>query len=331
MSFKSFDISRDTKALTTAINETVVITGSIYSANGNVKFYKNIASGSSAFDLGGSFETLYDSAPTSVTSSPLVDVTYGIATGSAYNVAPTSTSSLNDKIKIYRQFANLLLGNPDAVFSINSANRYEAVFVSMKRSLMKDEIRKGTVGITANSTVPTQYTASDQGAGVAFKQTVGGDYAPLKYNGTGSEVGQVWYNAGVMVLPPDLFWGAVTLWSGSTSLVNCQSSSTIGQVVDGFRTHTEQLAFNNQTNLQSSIWFCRAYNDEFNYSSNPTFVDSNGLILVTSGSNIQMTRTYITTVGLYDENDTLLAVGKANKPILKSPENECIIRTRLDF
>lgn len=332
MSFKAFNLSDDFAPLTTAINETITITGSIISANSNVKFYKNIASGSAAIDLGGYFETVYDSSPTSSLSSPLIDFSYGIATGSTYNsTAATSTSSNSDKIKVYRQWAAALLGNPDATFTINSATRKEAVFVSFKRNLTKDEIKKGTVGLTINSTAPTQYTASDAGAAANFQQSLGGDFAPLKYNGTGSEVGQVWYNAGVVILHPDTAWGAITLWSGSKSLINVQFSGTINQMVDGVREGIEQINVINQTNLQSSVYFCRAFNNEFNYSSNPTFTDTTGLIRVTSGSNILTTRTYITTIGLYDENDNLLAVGKVNRPVLKSPETEATFRLRLDY
>ncbi len=321
----------DFAPLTTAVNETILITGSIIASLPNTKYYRNIASGSAAIDLGGFFESIYDSSPTSSLSSPLFDISFGISTGSVYNVLSTSTSSLSDKIKVYRQWASALLGSPDATFTINSAAKKEAVFISFKRNLTKDEIKKGTVNLTMNSLAPAQYTASDAGSSVAFNQSLGGDYAPLKYNGTGSEVGQVWYNAGVIILPPDTAWGAVPLWSGSKTLINLQSSGTINQVVDGVRNHLEIVALNNQTNLQSSVYFCRAFNNEFNYSSNETFVDSTGLILVTSGSNILTTRTYITTVGLYDENDNLLAVGKVNKPVLKSPETEAVFRLRLDF
>ncbi|HEU5118697.1 MAG TPA: hypothetical protein VFT74_19035 [Isosphaeraceae bacterium] len=331
MSYKAFNLQDDFAPLSTAINETISITGSIISTPANVKYFKNVASGSAGLDLGGYNQTVYDASPTSSLSSPLVDISFGIATGSSYNVAATSTSSQSDKVKIYRQWAAVLLGNPDATFTINAASRKEAIFISFKRNLSKDEIKKGTVALTINSSAPAQYTASDAGAAVNFQQSLGGDYAPLKYNGTGSEVGQVWYNAGVIVLHPDTAWGAVALWSGSKTLVNLQSSGTINQVVDGARTHLEQVNINNQTNLQSSVYFCRAFNSEFNYSSNPTFIDSNGLIRVTSGSNILTTRTYITTIGLYDENDNLLAVGKTNKPVLKSPETEAVFRLRLDY
>lgn len=331
MSFKSFNLQDDFAPLSTAINETVTITGSIVATSANVKFYKNVASGSAAIDLGGYWQTTYDASPTSSLSSPLLDITFGISTGSVYNAAATTTSSASEKVKIYRQWAAVTLGNPDATFTINSTARREAVFISFRRNITKDEIKKGTVAVVVNSTAPTQYTASDAGAAVNFQQSLGGDYAPLKYNGTGSEVGQVWYNAGLIVLHPDTAWGAVTLWSGSKSLINVQFSGNINQVVDGVRTHVEQVNLNNQTNLQSSVYFCRAFNNEFNYSSNPTFTDPNGLIRVTSGSNILTTRTYITTIGLYDESDNLLAVGKTNRPVLKSPETEAIFRLRLDY
>lgn len=331
MSYKSFNFQTDFAPLSTALNEVIQVSGSIFSSLTNVKQYKNISSGSNAIDLGGYYETVYDGAPSSALSTPLFDMTFGMTTGSAYNVAVTTTSSQTEKIKIHRQFAALLLGNSDSKFTIASAEKNEAVFIVLKRNILKDELKKGTVSITINSTAPTQYTASDAGAATTFKQTVGGDYAPLKYNGTGSEVGQVWYQAGVIVLHPDLTWGAIAAWSGSKTLINLQSSGTINQVVDGARTHIENIQVNNQTNLQSSVYFCRAFNNEFNYSGNPTFVDSDGLIRVVSGSNVLTTQTYITTVGLYDENDNLLAVAKTNKPILKSPQTEVILRLRLDF
>lgn len=333
MSYKSFNLQDDFAPLTTAVNETVGISSSIYLPLANVKQFRNIASGSAAIDLGGYYEGVYDASPTSSLSSALFDVTFGYATGSTYNVAATTTSSQSEKVKIYRQMAAALLGDPDATFTITSTARKEAIFVVIKRNLMKDELKKGTVSLCINSANPLQYSASDVGAAVSFQQALGGDYAPLKHNGTGSEVGQVWYNAGIIVLHPDTAYGAIPVWSGTMpkTLINLQYSGTINQIADGFRQKTERIDFNNQTNLQSSVYFCRAFNNEFNYSSNPTFTDDNGLIRVTSGSNILTTRTYITTVALYDENDNLLGVGKTNKPVLKCNESEAIFRLRLDY
>lgn len=331
MSFKTFDLANDVASLVSAVNEVISVSGALYLTDANVKFFKNIASASADTDLGGYWQSIYDASPTSSLSTALFDITYGYATGSTYNVAATLSSSNTEKIKIYRQFASLLLGNADSLFTINSATRSQAFFISLKRNIQKDEIKKGTVSIVFNSAAPTQYSASDQGASSQFKQTIGGDYAPLKYNGTGSEVGQVWYNAGVIVISPELAFGAIPIFSGSKTLIENQYSGSINNLVDGFRKKTERFDYHNQTNLHSTVYFCRALNTEFNYSSNPTFVDDNKRIRVTSGSNILQTRTYVTTVGLYDANDNLLAVAKTNKPIMKSPDTESVFRLRLDF
>lgn len=330
MSFKTFDLASDVASIVSSINEVVSVSSSIYANNNNIKFFKNIASASADFDLGGYWESVYDSSPTSSLSTALLDLTYGYATGSGFNLPVTVSSSQNEKIKIYRHFASVLLGNPDSQFTINNQPAPECFFIMLKRGIQKDEIKKGSTNLVLNRT-STQITASDEGATTAFKQTVGGDYAPLKYFGTGSEVGQVWYNAGVIVLSDDLGWGGSTFWSGSKTLDNLQASGSINNLVDGLRLHIEKINLHNQTNLYSTIYFCRATNTEFNYSSNPTFVDDNKRIRVTSGSNILQTRTYVTTIGLYDANDNLLAVAKVNKPITKSPDNESIFRIRLDY
>jgi hypothetical protein len=330
MSFRTLSLQDDVASIESAINEVISISGSIYTADANVKFFKNIASGSST-DLGGYWQTVYDASPTSSLSTPLFDVTYGYATGSSYNVTATASSSQTEKIKIYRQMASKLLGNADNIFTIGGVERKQAFFLLLKRNISKDEIKKGTVQLVIDSSAPAQYTASDQGAGVAFKQTIGGDYAPLKYNGTGSEVGLVFYNAGIVVIGSDTAFGAIASWSGSKTLIENQYSGSINNLVDGFRRKVQAVNLHNQTNLHSTVYFCRALNQEFNYSSNPTFVDDDKRIRVTSGSNILQTRTYVTTIGLYDANDNLLAVGKLNKPIVKSPDTESVFRLRLDY
>ncbi len=331
MSFKLFDPENDIVTLRSSVNEVLDVTGSIMLTNANVKFFKNIASSSVDPDLGGYWESVFDSSPTSSLSTALFDVTYGVATGSSYNVLSSNSSSQSQKVKVYREMAGVLLGNKDSLFTIGGKERKEALFISVKRDIFKDEIKKGATSITINSAAPTQYSASDAGANSTFKQSIGGDYAPLKYNGTGSEVGQVWYDAGIIILHPDTAYGAITIWSGSKTLINVQSSGNINQVVDGFRRKTEKVVFHNQLNIYSTSYYVRARNREFNYSSNPTFTDDNMRIRVTSGSNEQLTRTYITSIALCDPNGNILAIAKTNKPVAKGPENEVTLRVRLDF
>jgi len=90
------------------------------------------------------------------------------------------------------------------------------------------------------------------------------------------------------------------------------------------------LTFQNETIINSTIFFCRASPSEFNYSTNPTYTDSDGKILIVDNTTDQPF-SYITTVGLYDNLGSLLAVAKLSRPIEKNPNNELTIRVRLDY
>jgi hypothetical protein len=330
MSFKAFDLASDVASMVSSVNEVVSISSSLFASESYIKKYANIAS--SSVVLGGYWQTVFDSSPAATTSTPLLDFTVGYHSSSGYNVAATTSASQNEKLKVYRELASSLMGDADTPFNIAGTYATECFFVMVKRGLQKDELKKGSVSVRISSTnSPGYYDATDTNADTSFQQTIGGDYGYL-LSGT-TKVGQVWYNAGVIVLSVTGAFptNSIPWYSASVSLSSSLSGARIDECVDGLRSKLTSVSFHNQTNLYSSIYFCRATNSEFNYSSNPTFVDDNKRIRVTSGSNILQTRTYITTIGLYDANDNLLAVAKVNKPITKSPDNEATFKVRLDY
>jgi hypothetical protein len=93
------------------------------------------------------------------------------------------------------------------------------------------------------------------------------------------------------------------------------------------------ITFQNVTNINSTLIFCRASADEFNYSSNPTYTDDDSRIVVidVGQEDTQQSFTFITSVGLYDANDNLLAVAKLSRPVEKNSERDLTLRVRLDF
>jgi len=96
------------------------------------------------------------------------------------------------------------------------------------------------------------------------------------------------------------------------------------------------ITFQNQTAVNSTLFFCRANADEFNYSNNPTYFDDSGnLVIMSAQESLGITDarpfTYPTTVGLYDEQNRLLAVAKFSRPIEKNDEKDLTVRVRLDF
>ena len=116
-------------------------------------------------------------------------------------------------------------------------------------------------------------------------------------------------------------------------------SASIDNIIDHLSTTRFQsgsltaMTFQNVTNINSTLIFCRATADEFNYSSNPTYTDSDDRIVVIDdgAEDTQRSFTFPTTLGLYDANDNLLAVAKMSRPVEKNDEKDLTVRIRLDF
>jgi|NOAtaT_7_FD_contig_71_1992966_length_2167_multi_2_in_0_out_0_3 hypothetical protein len=82
--------------------------------------------------------------------------------------------------------------------------------------------------------------------------------------------------------------------------------------------------------ISSTHYFVRLRNKEFNYSNNPTFYNPDTGVL-TNPDFRNDPRVYVTTVGLYNSQNELLAVAKLSKPVRKSFDEEVLLRVRLDF
>ena len=116
-------------------------------------------------------------------------------------------------------------------------------------------------------------------------------------------------------------------------------SASIDNIVDHVAANRFQsgsltaMTFQNTTNINSTLIFCRATADEFNYSANPTYTDTdNRIVVIDEGAeDTQRSFTFPTTVGLFDANDNLLAVAKMSRPIEKNDEKDLTVRVRLDF
>ena len=81
---------------------------------------------------------------------------------------------------------------------------------------------------------------------------------------------------------------------------------------------------------KASYYFCRVKSTQYNYSNNPSFVTgSEGRPAYDSFVNDP--QSYITTVGLYNNANELLAVAKLSQPLLKNYTREALIRVKLDF
>ncbi len=163
-------------------------------------------------------------------------------------------------------------------------------------------------------------------------------------------VGLLFYQAGVAVVSGSVFQdatdGGVLKNSGvGTSVLgnavqqgakgcgetgfSMISGSSISGSADAIRNRLFNLSFNNTTELNSTIYFCRASHNEFNYSSNPSYLSASQIRV--KDSTLDEPVSYITTVGMYSANNELLAVAKVSEPLKKTPDTELTLRVRLDY
>ena len=108
------------------------------------------------------------------------------------------------------------------------------------------------------------------------------------------------------------------------------STASISDVANGVRDQLHNISFNNTTELNSTIYFCRANNSDFNYSANPTYTSDSKIVVKDNNPN-EVPKTYITTIGLYSADNELLAVAKLSEPLKKTPNDELTFRVRLDY
>jgi len=359
--YKTF-LNNDIKSTRTLLHEAIPITGSIVSGTytgslGEELNIKNYAHGM--------FQSVYDYPYLSSSANHIFDLTVGYSSDSGLSSSTPDVDRVQQekKINMYNQMAATLMGydtNGDVIlFDLDgdiSAGGFkikEAVFVNFARLLQKDEIKKGSFqmivgsGSAYASPFGSLLTFGDTNAQNSFKvNSAVGEYGILTCSspaacvtGRYSKAGLIFYQAGIAVLTASIFDGCT---SGSmkvgalmdalpavTTISGALTGTSISGTCDMFRHRVQNISFNNTTELNSTIHFCRANNSDFNYSSNPSYLNESKIRV--KNSQLDAPVSYITTVGLYGADNELLAVAKLSEPLKKDPTNEMILRVRLDY
>jgi len=167
-----------------------------------------------------------------------------------------------------------------------------------------------------------------------------------------SAVGHIYYQAGIVVLTASIFgspsvsgtapdvhagtengtaayFGQIVPLATAHTISEALTGSAISSSCDGLRNRFSNLSFNNTTELNSTIYFCRANNSEFNYSANPTYLSASKMVVKNNTSDTSVS--YITTIGMYSADNELLATAKLSEPLKKTADDEFTLRVRLDY
>ena len=319
-------LNNDVAMTRTLLNEAIPITGTVvsgtYNNDANIKTYVH-----------GMFESVYDYPYLSSSANHIFDISYGYSSELSSAANPMNAKKMN----IYNQMAQVLVGydqtgsirkfDSDGDWLGSSAGigvMSECVFLNYSRLLVKDEIKKQSYTLTMQSG-STFTTVGDYGANNDYRVNSPAGESGLLYTSStgpsyGDSVGLLFYQAGVVALTSSFF----------SSSQDWESTLSSTGAADEVRRMWDDNDFQNTTELNSTIYFCRAANNEYNYSSNQTYL-SQSQIIVKNNNVSQPPCSYITTVGLYSPDNELLAVAKLSEPLKKNPATELIFRVRLDY
>jgi hypothetical protein len=152
------------------------------------------------------------------------------------------------------------------------------------------------------------------------------------YNTTGYVAGSGSYglflpDIGTILLNPNAISQSIHVDADESSdLTNGTNQATLyNAILSG-----ESFQLNSQETITSDYVFVRARNSEFNYSENPSFISgSTGEVIY--DQFINNPQVYMTTVGMYNDANELIAVAKLSRPLLKDFTKESLVRVKLDF
>lgn len=325
----------------------------IQTPSNRIKTYNHWTSGSLS---GGYYYTLYDRPYTDKNAVAFFDFTVGSSVSSSFNgTASVGSVFVKQKNRIYSSFANLLLGNPRSIFEFGGSQRHDLCFICFKRNQFKDEIDKSPNISYLNSLIQSGNIRSVYDADIAFmnigensrrKTTTGTRSDLLTVNSLVSSelktIGQIFHEQGVVVY--DILEMGTGSAPGNEWLISGSERGTFLQVYktteaymnldkcfDGVRHRIINYRFINSIKVRRSFYTCTAERDEFNYSSNPSFIKDSGEIITASGSVFGKPVTYITRVALLGPNQEVLAQATLKKPVRKDFDRKVTIKVRLDY
>jgi hypothetical protein len=297
-------------------------------------------------------------------TSSTAESQYAIAYGNRVGSGSSAQGTLNDSPSraIYSQYRLLLLNPGDTTFTFADGTNSDSIYaINFNRSRIKEKLDPGNWQLTlgnlsgsffANNvhtgsnvkfvgtsyisiiddsaqTLQTNLTTAGRVYNIVSGSITSGVFnsaAPKYYglaypdmgililNGTALDASMSFNTVTGSNIAGDNAWKLYTSISGSTAADSTNKS---------FQARNEET-------VTSTHYFVRVKNAEYNFSNNPTFTTG------TVGEIAQPTfigdpKVYVTTVGLYNDRQELLAVAKLSQPVQKSFSKEALIKCKLDF
>jgi hypothetical protein len=303
---------------------------------------------------GSYYVDVYNADVANPSSSVQFSVAYGHYAGSGSAPLNSLVTGISPTRITFGEYRNLIYGDAEIPFNFGTGNTasVDIAAITVDRNRYKESLFPGTfnlklssggttIQVTDNSNDVSTITYVDGGrvyniisgsnGTAASTPLVTG--APQKgYTASGS-YGLFLPDMGIIILNPRALNlptanGGLNISFSTTNTVG--GSSTNNQLIYSIINSGASFQLNSEETISSNYIFVRIKNADYNYSTNPSFITGSTGALIYSNF-INSPQTYPTSVGLYNDNNELLAVAKMSKALTKDFTKEALIRVKLDW
>jgi hypothetical protein len=328
-------------------------TGTLWStntANLNEFFTSSVQESS---DSGDYYLSVYQTASGLPGSEVQFDIAYAQPTGGGalrFNASVTGNSPTST---VYGQYRSMILQDENSQFVFGDVTGSDFYVMTPRRARYKQELFPGTFELHISGSSNSNLQLIDNSKTTAVAQFIGtnpyyqivsgsinnGVYTGVNSNGytalSGSygwflpDIGVIMLNARALDLNNAQ---GINLGTIQTTNTDANNPRKLFNAISGSGVLSGSVNFqlNSKETITSDYVFIRSRNSEFNYSENPSFISgSNGSVIYSDF--IDNPQVYMTTIGLYNDANELMAVAKLSKPVLKDFTKEALVRVKLDF
>lgn len=304
---------------------------------------------------GNYYLNIYQTGSTQTAAEIQFNIAFGDAAGSGSLLYDAGINGKSFTSTVYGQWQNIVLGDENNQFIFGGVTPVTQSFyaLSVERSKYKGSIFPGTMDLRLQSNDGTyQLSLTDNSndvsttvfneAGRVFQIVSGsaGKAVGAGDSATNAVANGMTVSGSYGLFLPDI--GTVILNASALKLNNANGGLSLNTLYSSNTANNNNavlytsisgssgFALNSQENITSDYIFVRAKNSQFNYSENPSFISgSTGTVLYNNFINAP--QTFITTIGMYNDENELLAVAKLSKPLIKDFTKEALVRVKLDF
>lgn len=315
----------------------------------------------SSGQIGGASGEYYYNIYNLTASDAATEIQFSLAYG---NKAGLGSTAINSNVPsntpssiVYKQYRNLVNGSEDIELSFGGTDITHIYALPIERARFKEKLLPGSLSLklfhgtgaadyiilTDDSKQVTTQTFTDAGrvfniiSGSAgdktetSKDTANKGYS-LDHGSYGlflPDIGLILLNGKALDAPVANGGIALTSDTGSSFGGTENMQLLFNSLIRDGNQGTGQFTVRSEETVSSNFVFVRARNSEFNYSTNPSNITGSGELR--HSVMIDTPQSFITTVGLYNDNNDLLAVAKLSRPLLKDFTKEALVRIKLDY